>query len=175
MLPTSSKDSQQLTSTLSTGRSLTLCFVRNSVEDEETDRIRFSGYDILWPDGQRVDVGLSRFCQFGVRTLFGRRSAARNLVTIHMLPLLDREAPLPKLPRGIRNRRFCLHRSGEEGRVLLIDGSPTELVFHLKDDERVVHWIRLREIPDGGEQWYDVVVIPVEEPTPVNGRKKEEG
>ncbi len=156
--------SDNLKKLIKNGHALTLRFVRNSSDDKQEDQIQFSGYDIFWPNGMRVNLSVSRFCQFGVRALFGRKGPENSLLTMYLIPLAERDFPLPKLPRGIRARRLSLQRSGDEGRLLLVDGTPTEIVFNLaQDDERVLNWVGLRNLSDGGNQWYDLVVLPVED------------
>lgn len=149
--------------TFHSARSLTVLFERNTSSDEESGRVRYSGYDIYWPDGSPVTLGLNRFCQFGARTLFGRKGVASSLLNLYLIPIESLESPLPKLPRGVRSRRFYIQRNGEEGRIMLLDGTPTDLVFDRRtDDSRVLHWVGLDRLQDEMKQWYDLVVLPVE-------------
>jgi hypothetical protein len=52
------------------------------------------------------------------------------------------------------------------GRIHFIDGTATEVVFVLgKDERRVVEWIGLNDLADGGIRWMDVAARPLE-PSP---------
>jgi len=75
---------------------------------------------------------------------------------------------LTRLP-GLRVRRFMLKREGRQGRVHFVDGTPTAAVFEIgRDEKRVLDWIGLSSLREGGEQWFDLTARAVE-PVPVAG------
>ena len=46
-----------------------------------------------------------------------------------------------------------------------MDGTATDIVFHLDNDEHeVLHWIGLPYLCDGERQWFDLAACPAEEP-----------
>jgi hypothetical protein len=149
---------------------LTLLFRRNPSRDRLENNIPFEGYEIAWPDGRPVTVGLDAFCKHGQRLfglgkhLEGRRERLLDLLSFH---LTDREDDLTRL-RGFRVRRFCLRRSGSQGRIHFLDGTPTAIVFDLVNDEaKVLNWLGLTKINDGEELWFDIAARPSEPaPTP---------
>ena len=60
-------------------------------------------------------------------------------------------------------RRFLLQRTGREGRIHFLDGTPTATVFDLGTDEyRVLHWIGLTGLKDGEGQWFDLAARAIE-------------
>ena len=64
---------------------------------------------------------------------------------------------------GCRVRRFYLERSGPQGRLHFMDGTPTAVVFDLTQDEpRVLHWIGLPLLREGGRQWFDLAARAVD-------------
>lgn len=145
-------------------RSLTVLFRRDPSRDRQRDDIQYEGYQVLWPDGQPVQVGLDAFCKHGQRLLgLGRHLAGRceRLLELVCYPLTSREDDLTRLP-GCRVRRFCLERNGTSGRIHFLDGTPTAVVFDLHRDEwRVLEWIGLRLVGEGCRQWMDLAVRPV--------------
>jgi hypothetical protein len=63
---------------------------------------------------------------------------------------------------GARVRRFCLRRSGWQGRLHFLDGTPTTIVFDLDRDEQVMlDWVGLSGRADGEDQWFDLAARPV--------------
>jgi hypothetical protein len=140
-------------------RTLTVLFRRDQEWDGMRGPIHVEGYQILWPDGRAVEVGLKAFCKHGLRLLGLKGSLSgrsERLVELLCFPLTGRDAKLTRLP-GHRIRRFCLARSGASGRLHFLDGSPTDVVFDLDlDDPAVLAWIGLRALPDGERQWLDV-------------------
>jgi hypothetical protein len=140
-------------------RTLTVLFRRDQERDGMRGPIHVEGYQILWPDGRAVDVGLKAFCKHGLR-LLGLKGClngrSERLVELLCFPLTGRDAHLTRLP-GHRIRRFCLARSGASGRLHFLNGSPTDVVFDLdRDDPTVLAWIGLRALQDGERQWLDL-------------------
>jgi hypothetical protein len=150
-------------------RTLTVLFRRDPARDHQRDNIHFEGYEILWPDGQPVTVGLSAFCNHGQRLLgLGRHLAGRHerLLRLTCFPLTGRDDDLTRLP-GHRVRRFFLERRGRTGRMHFLDGTPTDTVFELGRDERpVLHWIGLPALRDGQRQWFDLAAGPADVEVP---------
>lgn len=140
-------------------RSLTILFRRDPSRDRQRGDIFFEGYQILWPDGRHVTVGLDAFCKHGHRLLgLGRHLAGckERLIELIFFPLKSREDNLTRIP-GHRVRRFYLKRQGTKGRVHFLDGTPTETVFDVgQDEQRVLDWIGLLELREGDHQWFDL-------------------
>jgi hypothetical protein len=146
-------------------RTLTVLFRRDPSRDWHREAISFEGYQIYWPDGRPVAVGLEAFCTYGQRLLgLGRhlKGCSERMMELICVPLRDREAKLTKLP-GARVRRLLLQRTGPQGRIHFIDGTPTEAVFELGcDEQRVLQWIGLPLLKDGEGQWFDLAARPLE-------------
>jgi hypothetical protein len=140
-------------------RVLQVLFRRDPSRDRQDDRVKFEGYQIFWPDGRAVTVGLGAFCMHGQRLLgLGRHLAGRTecLLDLYWYPLPGRDVDLTRLP-GARVRRFFLERRGREGRVHFLDGTPTTIVFDLARDEApVLHWIGLATLAEGEHGWFDL-------------------
>jgi hypothetical protein len=152
-------------------RTLRLVFRRQPLRDHVENGIPFEGYDIFWPDGRTVRIGMSAFCKHGQRLLsLGRHlaGARERVLDLIVFPLPHNEAPLTRLP-GHRVRRLSLRREGRQGRLYFFDGTPTTLLFDLDHDEpAVLHWIGLPRLKEGERQWLDMAACPVEPalPTP---------
>lgn len=150
-------------------RSLRMLFRREPSRDRQDEQVRYEGYDVRWPDGQRVAIGLTAFCTHGQRLLgLGRHlaGARERLVDLLLFPLPSKEADLTRLP-GHRVRRFSLRREGREGRLYFLDGTPTTAIFDLDRDEApVLHWLGLPSMRNGEVVWFDLAAHPVESPTP---------
>jgi hypothetical protein len=148
-----------------TPRTLTVLFRRDPSRDRQSENIRYEGYQVCWPDGRPVAVGLDAFCTHGQRLLgLGRhlRGCSERQIELLCFPLRDRESDMTKLT-GARVRRFLLQRTGDEGRIHFLDGTPTAAVFDLASDEhRVLNWIGLPAIKDGSGQWLDLAARTVE-------------
>ena len=148
-------------------RTLRMLFRRDPSRDRVEDRIHYEGYDVVWPDGRPVTIGLTAFCKHGQRLLgLGRHlaGARERLVDLILFPLPDGEAALTRLP-GHRVRRFSIQREGRQGRLYFLDGTPTTVIFDLDQDEaRVLHWVGLPTLRDGERQWFDLAARPVESP-----------
>lgn len=146
-------------------RSLMVLFRRDPSKDRHKGNIFFEGYEVLWPDGRHVMVGLDAFCKHGQRLLgLGRALAGcrERLIELICFPLGSRDADLTRIP-GHRVRRFCLRRQGPVGRIHFLDGTPTETVFQLgRDEPRVLEWIGLPNLGEGEEQWIDLAARLVE-------------
>jgi hypothetical protein len=147
-------------------------FRRDPSKDRHRGKIAFEGYQVLWPDGRPVAVGLDAFCKHGQRLLgLGRHlvGCKERLIDLFCFPLKSRDSDLTRIP-GHRVRRFMLMRQGTKGRLHFLDGTPTDTIFELgRDEYRVLEWIGLPLLRDGDEQWLDLaarVVDPVKEPSP---------
>jgi hypothetical protein len=155
-------------------RTLTVLFRRDPSRDRQREQIRFEGYQVFWPDGRPVAVGLNAFCTHGQRLLgLGRhlRDRTERRLELSCYPLRGREDHLTRIP-GLRIRRFLLQRTGGLGRIHFIDGTPTDAVFDLgRDEARVLNWIGLSSLADGEGQWFDLAARPVDDvpaPAPVH-------
>jgi hypothetical protein len=149
----------------SMARTLRILFRRDPTKDRSDNDIRYEGYKILWPNGRPAAVGLDAFCKHGQR-LFGLgqhlAGCRERLIDMIYFPLASREDDLNRLP-GFRVRRFCIERKGRQGRIHFLDGTPTAIVFELgRDEPRVLHWIGLTGLRDGGQQWFDLGAKTVE-------------
>ena len=145
-------------------RTLTVLFRRDPAKDRQNATVDYEGYEMLWPDGRPLGVGMEAFCKHGQRLLgLGRHlgSCTEKLVELAMYPLSCREDNLTRIP-GSRVRRFFLERSGCSGRVHFMDGTPTAAVFDTERDEpRVLDWLGLPGLGDGARQWFDLAARPV--------------
>jgi hypothetical protein len=152
-------------------RTLSLLFRRDPSRDRQQGLIQFEGYQILWPDGQSVALGVDSFCRQGQRLLgLGRYLAgcAERLIDLLCYPQINRDADMTRLT-GHRVRRFCLQRTGQQGRLHFLDGTPTDAVFDLRRDEpRVLTWLGLPSLPDGGCLWVDLAARVPESPASRN-------
>jgi hypothetical protein len=146
-------------------RTLTILFRRDPLRDCRRGHVAFEGYQIFWPDGRAVSVGIEGFCQRGLRLLgLGRHLDDRpeHMVELHCYALAGIEAPLTRSP-GSRVRRLFLERSGGHGRLHFLDGTPTALVFDLaRDEPAVLDWIGLTALRDGRRQWLDLAARTAE-------------
>lgn len=140
-------------------RTLTVLFRREPAKDRQSNNVLFEGYEVYWPDGRKVAVGLDAFCKHGQRLFsLGRHlsGCSERLIELACYPLDGREDKLTRIP-GHRIRRFCLVRSGVRGRVHFLDGTPTETYFEVgRDEPRVLDWIGLPALSEGEEQWFDL-------------------
>jgi hypothetical protein len=144
-------------------RKLTVLFRRDRSKDRLHGNIVYEGYEILWPDGRRVAVGLDAFCRHGQRLLgLGKHLEGRpeRLIGMICFPLANADQDMTRLP-GHRVRRFFLERRGSVGRIHFMDGTPTSLTFQLGQDEPgVLQWIGLAGLEDGGREWFDLAASP---------------
>jgi hypothetical protein len=150
-------------------RTLAVLFRRDPLRDCCHGAVAYEGYQILWQDGRPVTVGIEGFCRHGQRLLgLGRHLAGRpeRLVELLCYPLAGVDEPLTRLP-GSRVRRLFLERSGDQGRLHFLDGTPTAVVFDLaRDESAVLDWIGLPAIGDGQRQWLDLAARTVESTSP---------
>jgi hypothetical protein len=146
-------------------RKLRILFRRNPARDRQQEAVSFEGYDILWPDGRPVTVGLDAFCTHGQRLLgLGRhlKGLRERLVDMICVHLPDRDAHLTRMP-GHRVRRFCLERTGKHGRVYFLDGTPTTMLFDVdRDEPAFLNWLGLTALTDGQRQWFDLAAQPID-------------
>ena len=145
-------------------RSLKVLFRRDPSKDRRDDDIHFEGYEFRWPDGRPVAVGLDAFCKHGQRLLgLGRhlQGCQEKLIEMICFPQPGREADMTRLP-GHRVRRFYIERTGDQGRLHFLDGTPTTIVLEVgRDEAPVLHWIGLPQLRDGERQWFDLAARSV--------------
>ena len=146
-------------------RTLTVLFRRDPERDGRRGQIPVEGYQLSWPDGRAVAVGLNAFCKHGLRLLGLKgflNGCSTRLVELICFPVTGRDASLTRQP-GHRIRRFFLARQGTRGRLHFLDGSPTEVVFDLDaDDPAVLDWIGLPALQEGERQWLDLAARDLE-------------
>ncbi len=147
-------------------RTLRILFRRDPTKDRNRGKINFEGYQVLWPDGRPVAVGLDAFCKHGQRLLgLGKHLAGckERLIDLLCFPLRGRDDDLTRI-QGHRVRRFMLMRQGSRGRLHFLDGTPTDTIFDLgSDEERVLEWIGLPLLNDGDQQWVDLAARVVDQ------------
>lgn len=146
-------------------RTLTILFRRDPSRDRQTEKVDFEGYEILWPDGRPVAIGLDAFCKHGVRLFgLGKHLAGCHEKMIKMIcfPLEGREDELNRIP-GHRVRRFFVERQGMSGRIHFMDGTPTTITFEVgRDEPKVLNWLGLPALADGERQWFDLAATDIE-------------
>ncbi len=156
-------------------RTLTLLFRRDPSRDRHTELTKFEGYEVLWPDGQPVAIGVEAFCKHGLR-LFGLgkhlAGCREKLIKMICFPLEGRDDNLNRIP-GHRVRRFYVERRGDVGQIFFMDGTATTMTFEVGRDEPVViEWLGLSGLADGERLWFDLAatefgaVIPALAPRP---------
>ena len=146
-------------------RTLTILFRRDPSRDRQTEQINFEGYEILWPDGNPVAVGVEAFCKHGLR-LFGLgkhlAGCREKLIKMICFHLDGRDDDLNRIP-GHRVRRFFIERQGELGRVFFMDGTATTMTFDVGRDEPVVlDWLGLPCLAEGERQWFDLAATDID-------------
>jgi hypothetical protein len=137
---------------------LTLRVQRRPGTEHADGGIAFAEYDLAWPDGRPVRTGLSRFCHFASRLVLGRRYAGETaLVCLTVYPVAGREAALTRPGGGVRSRRLYALRQGDTVRLHFLDGTPTEAVFNVAEDEpAVVRWLQADRMRPGEPFWFDL-------------------
>ncbi|MFO0810408.1 MAG: hypothetical protein U0746_17425 [Gemmataceae bacterium] len=144
-------------------RSLTILFRRDGTRDRARGDIDFRGVRMFWPDGREVAVGLSAFCGHGHKLLGleGELDECRERpVELLCVPVRERGVRMTRLP-GRRVRRFMLRRDGVRGRLHFLNGVATDIEFVIgRDEPRVLDWLGLTSLPDGGEAWMDIAARP---------------
>src|SRR5262249_5139593 len=78
-------------------RSLTILLRRDPSRYRWREHVHYEGYQILWPDGRPVAVGLDAFCRHGQRLLgLGRYLAGcpERLIRVLFFPLQGKEDDL---------------------------------------------------------------------------------
>jgi hypothetical protein len=150
-------------------RSLKVLFRRDPSRDRQTERIAFEGYELIWPDATPVGVSVDALCMHGQRLLgLGRHLRGRTELLVELLccPLCGIEDDITRIA-GARVRRLYLERTGSLGRVHFLDGTPTTITFDLERDEwKVLQWIGMDTLCDGGQSWFDLAARPVEMAAP---------
>jgi hypothetical protein len=149
-------------------RTLRLLLQRDPARDRH-DLVALEGYTVRWPDGRPLSVGFDAFCKQGQRLLgLGRHlnGCRERLVDLLCFPLAGREEHITRLA-GHRVRRFCLRRSGRQGRLHFLDGTPTAILLDLDHDEpRLLEWFGLPSLTDGESRWLDLAARGVEPAAP---------
>src|SRR5262249_50637420 len=144
---------------------LRLLLQRDPSRDRQEQQVAMEGYEVLWPDGRPVSVGFDAFCKQGQR-LLGLGShlngCRERLVDMICVPVACREERITRLG-GHRVRRFCLRRTGRQGRLHFLDGTPTAIFLDLdRDEPRLLHWFGLPGLQDGEVRWLDLAARSVE-------------
>jgi hypothetical protein len=156
-------------------RTLTLLFRRDPSRDRETDVAQFEGYQLLWPDGRPVAIGLDSLCKHGQRLFgLGKQLAGcqEKLIKMICFPLEGREDDLNRIP-GYRVRRFYLERQRDVGRIFFMDGTPTTAAFEVgRDEAEVLDWLGLTSLQDGGRQWFDLAATDLQTVIPATATRK---
>ena len=137
---------------------LIVVLTRRRERDEAADRVTYSGYDIHWPDGRSVTIGLQRFCQQGTRLLLGRaRNLEKALVRVTLYPISGLDADLTRPETGTRCKRFYSLSEGDDIRFHFFTGAATEVLFHRRDDDpAVLKWLHADRIRDNEPFWFDL-------------------
>ncbi|MSR30391.1 MAG: hypothetical protein EXR99_02685 [Gemmataceae bacterium] len=140
-------------------RTLTLLFRRDPSRDRHEEKIPFEGYQIMWPDGLPAQVAVDALCKHGQRLLgLGKylKDCSEKLIDLKFFPLVSREDNLTRLP-GHRIRRFFVQRSGNQGRIHFMDGTPTTVVAEIgRDEADVINWLGIPNLGEGELQWFDL-------------------
>jgi hypothetical protein len=146
-------------------RTLRVLLQRDTARDRLDGPVPFEGYEVLWPDGRPLSLGFDAFCKQGQRLLGlgrhmnGHREQLVDMLCIH---LAGREEGMSRLP-GHRVRRFCMQRTGRQGRLHFLDGTPTAIVLDLdRDEQSVLEWVGLTTLDDGDSRWFDLAARTAE-------------
>ncbi len=138
-------------------------FRRDAAGDCSRDGIAFRGFHFTWPDGRPVRTGLSRLCGVGTALFFGRRQPVPDACLLRLCCVPTSEDAPPRRPApGVRVLRLYLQREGRRGVLHFHNGHRTEVAFEDGVDEpRVLRWIGLDGLADGGRLWLDLFALPV--------------
>jgi hypothetical protein len=141
---------------------------RRRERDEAAQQIVYAGYDIVWPSGVPVGVGLSRFCQLGTRLLLGRRRDPEEaLVRLRLYPVDGLDAPLTRPGPDVRCRRFYALGQRDSIQLFFFTGTPTEVFFNRRgDDPAVLAWLQSTRIRCGQPFWFDLACEVLHENSP---------
>jgi hypothetical protein len=124
------------------------------------------GFQMIWPDGQSVGLGLDAFCFHAQRVLGLERylkGLSERMLELVVFPLKSPEDDFTRMP-GLRVRRFMIQRQGTQGRIHLVNGAATEIVFEDgRDEPRVLEWIGLAHLREGEQFWFDFTPRPLTE------------
>ncbi len=83
-------------------RSVNLLLKRNKDNDTEKEDIKYSGFDICWPDGSPTQVNFGRFCQVGIRTIFGKTPFLdQDYEVVFQFRPVEKDDPSPIFPKPI--------------------------------------------------------------------------
>lgn len=149
-------------------RTLQVLCRRDPSKDRQDERIRYQGYEFLWPDGRPLEVAFDALCKHGQRLLgLGKHLAGANEKMIEMIcvSLPGRDADMTRVT-GHRVRRFYIERHGAQGRLHFMDGTPTAIVLEVgRDESKVLNWIGLTGLRDGHQSWFDLAARPLEAAT----------
>jgi hypothetical protein len=146
-------------------RTLQLLFRRDPARDRCERATPLEGYQVCWPDGRPVALGVDAFCTVGRRLLgLGRHLVhyRERLIELICIPIADHESRITQLA-GHRVRRFFLTRLGRTGRLFFLDGTPTSVLLDLDRDERpLLDLFGLAELREGQRRWLDLAARPLE-------------
>lgn len=150
-------------------RVLKLLFRRDPSRNRLCNNIKMEGFQMMWPDGQSVGFGLDAFCFHAQRVLGLERylkGLSERMLELVVFPLASPEAEFTRMP-GLRVRRFMIQRQGAQGRIHLVNGMPTEIIFEDgRDEPRVLEWIGLASLREGEQAWFDFTPRPLAEASP---------
>ena len=114
----------------------------------ETSKDGTVQYVAYWPDGEKATTGVDSFCRYGRRFL--KLDGDCHGRELWLVPLSSREERVER-EAGWRSKRFGFVVDGTKVSLLLVDYSPTLIVFDLvSDDPRIVRWLQL---PPSAAEW----------------------
>lgn len=141
-------------------RSLLLQFRRDPARDQIINQVEHVGFQILWPDGKPVALGIESFCCRGQRLLGLDRQMKgfqERLIELLCFQPLSGDDDIIRLP-GYRVRRFILERTGTIALLYFMNGVLTDTRLDLmNDDERILDWVDVRSLKDGERRFVDIV------------------
>src|SRR5207248_3852488 len=105
-----------------------------------------------------------RFCQQGTRLLLGRSADPEQaFVRLTLYPVAGVEAALTRPGAGVRCRRFYALRECDAVRLYFFNGTPTDVLFDLReDDPEVLEWLHAEDLEVAEPFWFDLAsqVVP---------------